>query len=130
MQSTIWIGVDPRPPQVRLLATGPDGQTLLKARLPRHPHHPRALVGLAESLALWLGRPARCALSVGEAEPWCDMGIYGLHGDERDHGLLCRLEAVTSLEKARRMVRPRDLITGMGDFRDLRQLELFMGGGR
>jgi len=125
MYSTLWIGVDPRPPVVRVLATGLGGKTLLKARLPMSPRHPRALIGLAESLALWLGQPAQCALAVGEKEPWCDMGTYGLHGDERDNGLLCRFEAVESLRKARSSNRCRDEILGMGSFHDLRQLELF-----
>ena len=129
MHSTIWVGVDPRPPVVRVLATGLGGQTLLKARFPMNPRHPRALAGLAESLALWLGRPARCALAVGEEEPWCDMGTYGIYGDERDTNPLCHLEAVESLRRGLSRGRSRDEISGMGHFRDLRQLELFMDQG-
>lgn len=124
MHSTLWIGVDPRPPVVRVLVTGLGGKTLLKARLPMSPRHPRALIGLAESLALWLGQPAQCVLAVGEEEPWCDMGTYGIYGDERDNGLLCRFEAVESLRKPRSS-KCRDEIVGMGSFHDLRQLELF-----
>jgi hypothetical protein len=55
------------------------------------------------------------------------MGTYGLFGDKRDIGPLFHLEAVPSLNKARRL-KPRDEIPGMGHFSDLRQLEMFAHG--
>ena len=47
--------------ELKLLVTSPEGDDLLKARLPIRPPHPRALLTLLEGVALWSGEPrARC----------------------------------------------------------------------
>lgn len=117
----IWLGVDPRPPTARILAMAGPNEPLLKARLLPQPKHPRALSTLLEAVALWQGTPVRAALAVGDDEPWCDMGLF--HASFPDFGdtPLYSLECVPRLRRPRR----RDEITGMGDFRDLRQLLLF-----
>ena len=117
----IWLGVDPRPPTARVLAMAGPSETILKARFLAQPKHPRALSTLLEAVALWQGTPVRAALAVGDDEPWCDMGHF--HAGFPDFGdtPLYSLECVPRLRRPRR----RDEITGMGDFRDLRQLLLF-----
>lgn len=119
--STIWLGVDPRPPVARVLGMAGPSEPLLKARLLPQPKHPRALATLLEAIALWQGTPVRAALAVGDEEPWCDMGHY--HVGFADFGAtpLYSLDVVSRLRPPRR----RDPLGGMGDFRDLRQLLLF-----
>jgi len=129
----LWVGVDPRPPQARVLATTSTGTTILKARLESRPRHPRALATLLEALALWQGAEARGVLAVGEGEPWCDIDLFQLLGDfhvGHDAFGLTPLYRLTTVDRLRRPPRPRrDPIGGMGDFRDLRQLRLFGDGG-
>jgi hypothetical protein len=133
----LWVGVDPRPPVARVLATTPTGTAILKARLESKPRHPRALATLLEALALWQGVEARGVLAVGEEEPWCDMDHFQVLGNYHvGHGAfgqtpLYRLDTVDRLRRPPR--RRSSPIEGMGDFRDVRQLRLFCdepGGAR
>ncbi len=64
---------------VRLLVRNPQGDDLIKARLPLRPAHPRALVTMLEGVALFGGTPLRAVISAGgcrdgelEFEQWCD----------------------------------------------------------
>lgn len=123
----IWVGVDPRPPVARVLATTPAGRVLLKARLEPKPRHPRALATLLEALALWQGVEARGALAVGEEEPWCDIAhfhVLGAFGMGPGFGRT-PLYSLDTVDRLKRRPPRRDPIEGMGDFRDLRQLRLF-----
>ena len=66
----LWMGIVPGPIMTRvLLLDGPD--TLLQARLPHGPRHPRAVQTLAEALALWAARPLRVALAVDGPGAFC-----------------------------------------------------------
>lgn len=118
---TIWLGVDPRPPEARILAMAGASTPILKARLSAPPRHPRALLMLCEAMALWQGIPVRAALAVGEEEPWCDMGHYLGTAADFAQSPLYALECVSRLRRPRR----RDELGGMGAFDDLRQLLLF-----
>jgi hypothetical protein len=124
----LWVGVDPRPPVARVLATTPAGRPVLKARLEAKPRHPRALATLLEALALWQGVQARGVLAVGEEEPWCDMDLFQVLGDfhvgHDDFGRT-PLYRLTTVDHLRRRKPWRDPIGGMGEFRDVRQLRLF-----
>ena len=53
--------------QVRLLVSDEQRHDLLKARLPTHPSHPRALLTLLEGLALYSGQRL-CAVICAEDE--------------------------------------------------------------
>jgi hypothetical protein len=121
MRKWLWVGVDPRPPLARVLAMTPGGRSVLKARLNPKPSHPRALATLLEALALWQGIPAHGVLAVGKEEPWCDMGNYHVGHDDFGDTPLYSIETVCQLPRRPR----RDPITGMGDFKDVRQLWLF-----
>ena len=63
---------------IRLLVRNPQGNDLIKARLPLRPAHPRALVTILEGIALFAGTPVRAVISAGsrdaglEFEQWCD----------------------------------------------------------
>jgi hypothetical protein len=120
--SEIQVTIDPRPPQARVLAVTKDGETILKARLCPRPHHARALATLLEAIALWEGRRVHAALVVGEEEPWCDTYRY-LTGLE--DGGFAPLYTIKQVERMPRHKRLPEKISGMGDFRDLRQLTLF-----
>ena len=52
--------------ELKLLVTSPEGDDLLKARLPIQPPHPRALLTLLEGVALWSGEPLYAVISAGE----------------------------------------------------------------
>ena len=57
--------------ELKLLVTSPDGDDLLKARLPVRPPHPRALLTLLEGVALWSGEPVLAVISAGaHREDW------------------------------------------------------------
>jgi hypothetical protein len=51
----LWIAVDSKPDETRVLVTAGPQETLLKARLSTAPHHPRAVLTLFEALAMWEG---------------------------------------------------------------------------
>lgn len=109
------------PHAVRLLVRQAE-KDVLKAVLPRtsSPPHPRALATLLESLALWHQRPVRAVVAAADEATWCQLGLLdalGLGADE--------VHFTVEVQASRRGRRPR--IEGLGDFRDLRQLEL--GGG-
>lgn len=63
---------------MRLLVRNPQGDDLIKARLPLRPAHPRALVTILEGIALFAGAPLRAVISAGNRgadfgfEQWCD----------------------------------------------------------
>ena len=53
-------------PDLKLLVTDPLGEDLIKARLPRRPPHPRALVTLLEGVAMWSGEPLGVVISAAD----------------------------------------------------------------
>ena len=116
----IWMGISPGPERSRVLVQDGPRETLLKARLPAVPAHPRALATLCEALALWCGQPVHAALAAGDPDTSFDMtrwlGLDGLTANA-----LFEIAVVT----AARPPRDRHRIEGLGDFRDLRQLVLF-----
>ena len=119
MQS-LWVGIDSRCHETRILATTGPIETVLKARLLSSVAHPRAVPTLLEALALWQGLPVRAALVVDDAasssatrlglDSWAGLGGAPLY----------EVELVP-----RRKLRHRDAIDGMGAFHDLRQLMMF-----
>ncbi len=66
------------PSELSLLVRAPERGQVLRARLPLHPQHPRALVTLLEGLALWRGRPLRVAIDAAVPfQSWLDSGAFG-----------------------------------------------------
>ncbi len=100
--------------ELRLLVTSPQGDDLIKARLPRQPHHPRALLTLLEGVALWSGEPLYAVISAGShREAWLGAETWG---DE----LWPTESALVHFDFAVPRSRSRRLLRGVGDFRDVR----------
>lgn len=119
MQS-LWVAIDSKCHETRVLATAGPMESVLKARLSSSVAHPRAVPTLLEALALWQGMPVRAALVVDDTDhssatrlvldSWAGFGGPPLY----------EVEFVP-----RRKARHRDVLDGMGAFHDLRQLMLF-----
>jgi hypothetical protein len=115
----VGMGIVPGPLATRILVVDGLPHTLLTARLPHTPRHPRAVATLAEALALWVGRRVHVALAAAGPGSFC-----------ATTGWLDTFEAVT---------RPQPLVAitcvahdvvpadprpgeGLGDFEDVRAL--------
>jgi hypothetical protein len=81
MQS-LWVGIDSRRHETRILATAGPMETVLKARLLPSVTHPRAVPTLLEALALWQGMPIRAALVVDDVDgsSATRLGLDSWHG--------------------------------------------------
>jgi hypothetical protein len=118
---TLWMGVRPGPNLTRLLVQ--DGSIpILKARLPDAPHHPRALETLAEGVALWYGRPLYAALGVAAEDSLCVSPRWHATVDGLTRSPLVTIDLVSGPPR-----RPRGGagLGGLGDFADVRQLQLW-----
>ena len=116
--STLSMGISPGPQGTRVIAMAGPSDTILKARLSRHPSHPRALPTLLEAIALWQGVQVHAALCAADRDGASDSSLY------RDAfvdfgGPLYTLEWIPAAALDRR--RRRDF-RGVGDFADLRRL--------
>ena len=69
MSLPLWMAIEPVGSEVRLMLTAPSERTVLKARLPNPPTHPRAVIALLESLSLWYGRPLRAVIDADGNAP-------------------------------------------------------------
>lgn len=118
MDRGLWMGVRPGPETTRILIQGP-GLTILKARLPDPPQHPRALETLAEGVALWCGRPLYVALGVAAEDSLCVSPHWHATVDVLTRTPLVTIEPV--IGAPRRPWRPDDR-GRLGDFRDVRRL--------
>lgn len=102
-------------PELKPLVTSPEGDDLIKARLPRQPRHPRALLTLLEGVALWSGEPLYAVISAGNrrddsngAETWGDDLWPG-------ESALVHFDFAIPLSRAQRRIR------GVDDFRGVRR---------
>jgi hypothetical protein len=114
----LWMGIVPDAEATRVLVTDGLGESLLKARLPHSPKHPRALATLCEALALWCACPVHAALAVDGPGAFC-----------ATHGWLETFERLTdsALFEIAFVANPvapgeYDERDGLGDFDDLRRL--------
>lgn len=115
---SLFMGVSPEAVGTRILVTDRN-EVRLKARLQCPPAHPKALSWLIEAIALWQGERVRAVLCAGgrrrtyaasfRADWFVDFG-----------GPLYSLEVVESSGRDRL----RDGLSGLGSFRDLRQLHI------
>jgi hypothetical protein len=100
--------------EVKVLVTDEVGDEVIRARLPARADHPRSLLTLLESLALWSGSPVTAAISVaGSAQTFFDRDLFGGSLWPAASALvrLCFVEPR----------RPRRL-RGLGSFRDVLSL--------
>jgi len=125
MSLPLWMSIEPVGSEVRLMLTVPSEHTVLKARLPNPPTHPRALMGLLEALSLWHGCPLRAVIDADaqdvrqHPERWAM-----LLGDGPELAVAVEWAAVPS-------ARPRDrFLAPMGDFASARKLVSFAATGQ
>lgn len=118
---SIWVGIHPKNGTTRILVMTGLGETLLKANLSDLPASRMALSAFLEAIAMWQGVPVRAALVADAPGSLYESTGYRDSFPDFGNGLHYTLEFVSMLRPPRR----RDGITGMGDFRDLRQLLLF-----
>lgn len=114
---SIWMGISPDGTTTRILACDGPELTLLKARLPDAPRHPRALATLCEAMALWCGRPVRAAFAADGRGLLNEYSRWSATVEHLSESALFRVEFVPRARP------PRDAgIGGMGEYRDVRQL--------
>ena len=118
---SLWVAIDSRRDETRVLAMSGPQETVLKARLSAIAQHRRALPTLLEALALWQGRPVR-AVVVADDPDGASLTRLKLDDVLADLGAdpLYRLELVPGHKR-----RHRDVLDAMGAFHDLRQLTMF-----
>jgi len=64
----LWVAIDSKCDETRVLVSAGPRETVLKARLAPTPQHPRAVVALLEALAMWEGTMARAVVVVDERD--------------------------------------------------------------
>lgn len=109
------------PKSVRLLMVSEQGDELLKAELPGHSRHPRALLAVFEGLALYSGTPLSVAISADNpVDNSLGLGFF-TDLDDRwpEESALVKFVFLVPPPRGRRL-------GGVGDFRHLRRL----GGAR
>jgi hypothetical protein len=125
MSSSLWLSIEPRSTETRLLLSVAGSGPSLKARLPTRPARPHALVRLMEALACWYHLPLHAVLDadasdvVPDAESWAQWT-----GDVST--LDVRVEWVgKALWRA-----PRErFLDGMGSFDSAKRRIAFASGG-
>jgi len=118
MEEPLWMGVRPGPQHTRILIQEKQA-TVLKARLPDVPQHPRALETLAEGVALWCGRPLFVALGVADEDALCVSPHWHATVDVLTRTPLVTIEPAIGSPRAPWRVADRG---NLGDFRDVRAL--------
>lgn len=118
---SLWVAIDSRYDETRVLATAGPKETVLKARLSATAQHPRALPTLLEALAMWQGMPVR-AVVVADGQDGSSITRLKLDCVLADFigAPLYKLEFVPGHKR-----RHRDRLDEMGAFHDLRQLVMF-----
>ncbi len=116
--SSLWISIEPRRTETRLMLTQAPAGTALRARLPVLPVQPRGLTLLLQGLAAWYGQPLGAVLDADaedvahHPERWAR--LLGELDDEQ-----VRAEWVAG---ARRMHERDRFLGALGDFRSARRL--------
>lgn len=116
----LWMGITPGPEMTRVLVQDGPAQTLLKARLPPSPRHPRAVLTLGEAVALWVGRPVRAAIAADGPGTFCATTPWLETFDQLTRNPLVAVDFVAYA----RPPRERDGLDDLGDFRAVRELIL------
>lgn len=117
---SLWVAIDSRTDETRILVTAGPKETVLKARLSAAAQHPRAVPALLEALAMWHGMPARAVVVVDDKEGSSVTRLkLGWLADFAGEPLY----TLRFVDGRRR--RHRDHLEGLGQFHDLRQLTMF-----
>jgi hypothetical protein len=116
----LWVAIDSKSDETRVLATAGPRETVLKARLSPTPQHPRAVLALLEALAMWEGTMARAVVVVDDRD---GSSVTRLKLDSMADFFgdpLYQLQFVSGHKRHH-----RDRLDGFGPFHDLRQLVMF-----
>jgi hypothetical protein len=116
----LWVAIDSRSDETRLLVTAGPRETVLKARLSSTVHHPRAVPALLEALAMWEGAEVRAVVVVDGQDGSSAIRLKLDWLAEFEDGPLYKLEFVDGRKR-----RHHDPLDGVGPFHDLRQLVMF-----
>jgi len=120
---SLWVAIDSRCDETRVLVTAGPQETVLKARLSPTAQHPRALPTLLEALAMWEGTQVRAAVVVDGADGSSATRLKLDWLADFSGSPLYQLEFVHGRKRHH-----RDRIEGFGPFHDLRQLLMFEVG--
>ena len=116
----LWVAIDSKSDETRVLATAGPRETVLKARLSATAQHARAVPALLEALAMWEGVAVRAVVVVDDRDgssatrlklDW----MADLTGEP-----LYQLQFVNGHKRHH-----RDRLDGFRPFHDLRQLVMF-----
>lgn len=125
MSLPLWMSIEPVGPEVRMMLTVPSSGTVLKARFPSRPAHPRAVISLLEAVSLWYGEPLRAVIDAAAS----DVSRYPerwamLLGDAPELAVQVDWVAVPQARKKDRF------LGSMGDFARARRLIHFGSTGQ
>ena len=115
---SITVTISPEPDRVRVLAMTPTHDVLMAILGPISAAHPRAAATFLEGLALWYEQTLSVVLCADDSVGSYGMGLCDALGFGRSQ---LHFEVGIAVPPRRRSQRA---ISGLGDFRDLRQLSL------
>jgi hypothetical protein len=116
MPSPITVTIAPESTRVRILATQGEHDILKAVLAPAASMHPRAAATLLEGLSLWYHQPLSVVLCADDSADSFGMGLCDALGFGSR-----QLHYEVGIAAAPRR-RARRAISGLGDFRDLRQM--------
>lgn len=127
LPSPLWMAIEPRLSQVRLLLTEPSAGTALKACLPLPPASSRCLPLLLEALSAWYEMPLHAVLDADAVDVRQHPERWALlAGDLTPHQI-----GVEWVKRPRLGERRRErFLDGMGDYRSARSLLGFAATGQ
>ena len=125
MSIPLWMTIEPLGSEVRLMLTAPSQGTVLKARLPNPPQHPRAVIALLEAISFWYRQPLQAVVDADAEDVRRNPEQWALLlGDAPELAVSVEWTAVPS-------VRRKDpFLASMGDFADARRLVSFAATGQ
>ena len=125
MSIPLWMSIEPVALRGPLDAHRPRLGTVLKARLPNPPQHPRALIALLEAIAFWYRQPLHAVVDADAEDVRRNPEQWSLLlGDAPELAVSVEWAAVPA-------VRRKDpFLASMGDFAAARRLVSFAATGQ
>jgi hypothetical protein len=125
MSIPLWMSIEPVRSEVRLMLTAPAQGTVLKARLPNPPQHPRAVIALLEAISFWYRQPLHAVVDADAEDVRRNPEQWALLlGDAPELAVSVEWAAVPA-------VRRKDpFLASMGDFAAARRLVSFAATGQ
>ncbi len=125
MSHPLWMSIEPVGSEVRMMLTAPAASTMMKARMPNPPAHPRAVISFLEAITLWYGQPLRAVIDADAEDVRQNPARWAmLLGDAPELAVAVQWAAVPRRAKKDRYLAP------MGDFTSARQLVSFAATGQ